>query len=251
MTPSKMAFGVSQVRDFLSENGHVATVRGYDYRTTSATVPDLDNIPITRKKVCEIKTIDDLNGFVSLSGFKTVSEWWVQIRRFCKGSMFLYRVQIDDTHISKMEKDAERIEQTRQDNITNAADREFIAGHPFDIRTDPGMRDPALVDLQPYKDAAHADRIEQEARAAERRKEAMRARQQQNAARMRWIPDPAIVEKNAIQETLTALATGEEMQREETIQNYIDEVSYDILQETDINVKMSMLENLTHARGFL
>ena len=36
---TKMAFGVQQVRDFLAYNGYVLTVRGYDYKTTSATVP--------------------------------------------------------------------------------------------------------------------------------------------------------------------------------------------------------------------
>jgi hypothetical protein len=130
---TNMAFGVRQVRDFLSNNGCVLTVRGYDYKTTLATVADLDSIKIKRKKVCEIKTIDDLDHFVPLSGFKTAAEWWVQIRRFCKGKMWLYRVQIVDT-------------------------------------------DPALVDLQPHKDAVHADRIQREARQAELRRERMRER---------------------------------------------------------------------------
>ena len=189
MTPSKMSFGVSQVRDFLKKNGYVLTVRGYDYRTTSATVPDLDNIPITRKKVCEIKAIDELKGFLPLSSFADVRDWWKQIKNFCNGKMYLYLVKIDDTHISKMEKDAERIEQTRQDNITNAADREFIVEHPYDIRNDPGMRDPALVDLQPYKEAAHNDRLQREARTAERRRDAMRKRagEQQGQGRIKKI----------------------------------------------------------------
>jgi len=44
--------------------------------------------------------------------------------------------------------------------------------HPLDFR---GMdRDPALVDLQPHKDAAHADRIQREAQQAERRRDYLR-----------------------------------------------------------------------------
>ena len=50
------------------------------------------------------------------------------------------------------------------------------AGHPLDIRSDPSMRDPALVDLQPYKDAVHNDRIQREAEQADRRMERMRKR---------------------------------------------------------------------------
>ena len=248
---SSMAFGVSQVRDFLKKTGHVLTVRGYDYQTPAAVVPDLGNILITRAKVCEIKSINDLVGFLPLSGFKTVSAWWAQIRKFCKGSMFLYRVQINDQQISKMEEDNERREQTRKDNLFHAADREFIAEHPYDIRSDPGMNDPALVDLAPFKEAAHADRLQREARAAERRTEAMRARQQQNAARMRYVPDPALIEKKATQQALIAIVTAQAIVRDETIHAYIEEVSYDILQETDLNIKMVMLENLKDAKGML
>ena len=171
---TNMAFGVRQVRDFLSNNGCVLTVRGYDYKTTLATVADLDSTKIKRKKVCEIKTIDDLDHFVPLSGFKTAAEWWVQIRRFCKGKMWLYRVQIDDSELDRIERDAEKIEQQRLKNIFNAADREFAEEHPMDIR---GIdSDPALIDLQPHKDAAHADRIQREAQQAEQRRERMRER---------------------------------------------------------------------------
>ena len=168
-----MAFGVQQVRDFLKRNGCVLTVRGYDYQTMIATVADLNEIRITRKKVCEITTIDDLDGFVSLSGFKTASEWWVQVKRFCKGRMWLYRVQIDDTGLSRQEQDYEKIEQQRMfiDMVKDDI-KEFE--HPYDIRNDPGMNDPALVDLQPHRDAAHTERIQREAQQADRRIERMR-----------------------------------------------------------------------------
>lgn len=184
---SKMAFGVRQVRDFLAKNGCVLTVRGYDYNTTAATVPELNDMRIKRKKVCEIKTIDDLDGFVPLSGFGTGSEWWVQIKRFCKGRMWLYRVQIDDTYTSKMEQDYEKREQQQLKNIFHTADREFAETHPLDIR---GIdTDPALVDLQPFKDAAHADRIQREARATQRRHERMRERYQEHGEIRKFVKE--------------------------------------------------------------
>lgn len=172
---SKMAFGVRQVRDFLAYHSCVLTVRGYDYKTTSAIVPELDGIRIKRKMVCEIKSIDDLNGFVALSGFGTSAEWWVQIQRFCRGRMWLYRVQIDDTWLSRQEQDKEKIEQQRLFTEQNAwSNEEEIIGHPLDIR---GIdTDPALVDLQPHKDAVHEERIQREARQAERRRGHMRER---------------------------------------------------------------------------
>jgi len=49
-------------------------------------------------------------------------------------------------------------------------------GHPLDIRNDPAMRDPALVDLTASKAQAHRDRIDADARAAERRRDRLRAR---------------------------------------------------------------------------
>ena len=207
MTP-KMSFGVPQVRDFLAYQGCVLTVRGYDYKTTSATVPDLNNIQIKRKKVCEIQSIDDLDGFVSLSGFKTVSEWWVQIRRFCKGRMWLYRVQIDDTWLSRQEQDNEKIEQQQMFTEQNAwSNKEEIAeiirdqvfddtpidqvktsmgeynccigemSHPRDqIDAQHRYHDPYMIDLQPSKDAVHSKRLQEEAGAAERRRERLRER---------------------------------------------------------------------------
>jgi len=62
------------------------------------------------------------------------------------------------------------------------------AGHPMDIRSDAAMRDPALVDLQPYKDAVHNDRIQREAEQADRRKERMRKRYEGQGQITRAIP---------------------------------------------------------------
>ena len=165
---ANMAFGVLCVRDFLAANGHVLTVRGYDYRTGSATVRDLNDIRISRKKVCEILTENELAGFVPLSGFKTAAAWMKQIKRFCKGRKWLYRVQIiDDDVIDAQERDYEEREHRRAYNLIDDV-------HPLDIRSEPAMKDPALIDLQPFKDAAHADRLDADERAAERKRERLR-----------------------------------------------------------------------------
>jgi len=92
--------------------------------------------------------------------------------------------------ISRIEQDREKIEQQRMFSEQNAWSNEqeineivdesihqYDKGrHPMDIRSDPGMRDPALVDLQPYKDAVHADRMQRERRQAERKREYLRTK---------------------------------------------------------------------------
>lgn len=195
---ANMAFGVLCVRDFLAANGHVLTVRGYDYRTGSATVRDLNDIRISRKKVCEILTENELAGFVPLSGFKTAAAWMKQIKRFCKGRMWLYRVCIDDDDISKQERDYETREHRKPNNLIDEApgfvvDRNAYRdekdpttieeynvyddmSHALDIRGTASLRDPALVDLTASRAQAHRDRIDADDRAAERKRDRMRAR---------------------------------------------------------------------------
>ena len=206
---SKMQFGVSQVRDYLVANGCVLTVRGYDYATDTAIVPELENIRITRKKVCEIKTAADLAGFLPISSFDTVRDWWRQIKRFCKGRMWLYRVKIAESFwLTEKEQDKEIHAQTRifADNNAWSTEKEIsditkepifddapvdeqrtpteeynvFSGslqHPRDnIDAQHEFHDQFMIDLQPSKDAAHADRLRQEARAAERRRDRMRER---------------------------------------------------------------------------
>jgi hypothetical protein len=174
----KMGFGVRQVRDFLSQNGCVLTVRGYNYKTQSAIVPELNGIRIKRMKLGEVVNMHDLDGFILLSGFSNVRDWWQQIKRFCKGRMWLYRVQIDDAWLSRQELDNEKIEQQRMFAEQNAGSNEEeiveIIGHPLDIR---GIdTDPALIDLQPCKNEVHEARMQREAQQAERRRGRMRAR---------------------------------------------------------------------------
>jgi len=197
---SSMAFRVACVRDFLSQHGYVVTVRGYNYKSENAVVPDLGNARIKRKKLGEIRSMKDIEGFVPLSGFKTARDWWRQIRQFCKGRMYLYRVQIDDDHISEQERRYEEKEQRTLfddtpgyvvdrsrfrdwDDVTPAEEYNAYdnCSHALDIRSDPVLRDPALVDLSEYKATAHQDRLEAEARAKERRRERLRQRYEMRA----------------------------------------------------------------------
>lgn len=46
--------------------------------------------------------------------------------------------------------------------------------HPLDIRTSAELRDPAMVDLQPFRVAVHKERIEREDAAIQRKHERMR-----------------------------------------------------------------------------
>ena len=189
-----MSFGVPRVRDFLNSNGHVVTVRGYYYRSTRATVPQLNDVPVVRKCLGEVVGENDLKPFVSLSGFNTARDWYNQIMRFCKGRKWAYLVKIDDDHISKMERDYEKREQQKLfiDDVpgfaVNRTEYRYMDGstsmeeynvyddmsHSLDIRRDPALHDPALVDLSGYKEQAHRERLEAEARRAERRRERLR-----------------------------------------------------------------------------
>jgi len=163
MTLRYMGFNVPVVREFLEKHQHVVTVRGYDYHTEFAKVADL-NVTIQRVKVCEIMQESDLNGFVTLSGFKTTRVWWKQIKIFCKGRMWLYRVSIIDDVVIDTQRQEPHLER----------DQPIDEMHPLDIRTSPELRDPALVDLQPFKDEARADRIRKQEEATARKQERMR-----------------------------------------------------------------------------
>jgi len=221
MTNTRMSFGVPQVRDFLKYNGYVLTVRGYDYNTGSARVPNLDNILIKRAKVCEIKVIDDLDNFVPLSGFGTAAEWWVQIRRFCKGKMYLYRVTLDEEITTRESPQRSPFIDEPKQGFT--ADRHKFRSeygsttteeynvyddqsHALDIRDDPALTDPALVDLQPFKDTAHADRLQRDRRRAERRKEHMRTQQGQITKTISWTERKTAIEAHGKPDVL--MVTG-------------------------------------------
>jgi len=179
---SNMAFQVPRVRDFLAEHGHVVTVRGYDYRSKTATVGNLDNIRVTRRNLGEVHTIEDIKEYVPLSGFKTAREWWKQIKVFCGDRMFLYLVKIDDAHISQRERSYEEKEQQRaRQDVLN------LVEHPTDAQKHPSMRDPALVDLSSYREAAQQKRDDDERRRRREKQERMR---EQYSEQMRSIVAP-------------------------------------------------------------
>jgi len=225
MINTKMSFGVPQVRDFLKYNGYVLTVRGYDYNTGSARVPNLDNIMIKRVKVCEIKLIDDLDNFVPLSGFGTAAEWWIQIRRFCKGKMYLYRVTLDEDipELTPTRESPQRSLFIDEPEMGFTADRHKFRSdygststeeyniyddqsHSLDIRDDPALTDPALVDLQPFKDAAHTDRLQRDRRRAERREGYMRTQQGQITKTISWTERKTAIEAHGKPDVL--MVTG-------------------------------------------
>ena len=207
-----MQFNVPVVFDFLQKHRHVLTVRGYDYHTEFAKVADL-NATIQRVKVCEVKTIEDLNGFVALSGFKTTREWWKQINIFCKGHKWLYRVTIiDEEGLSAQEQEREEREHRRmfakQNAWSNEEEIAEILSHPLDIRSEPSMRDPTLVDLTAAKAQAHADRIDADERAADRKRERLREiyGEQMQAAPTQEAHDPErIMRVSSAEQALQAL----------------------------------------------
>jgi hypothetical protein len=80
--------------------------------------------------------------------------------------------------------------------------------HPLDIRSEPSMKDPALIDLQPFKDAAHADRIRKEEEATQRKHERLREiyGEQMQAAPTRETHDPEkIMRMSNAEQALKAL----------------------------------------------
>lgn len=90
----KMSFNVQCVRQCLDEKGVVYTVRGYDMKDGLVLV---DYIGICeRKKLKEVKEPKDLKEFVSLSGFKSIDDWWKAIKGLIwqnNRRMYLYEIK--------------------------------------------------------------------------------------------------------------------------------------------------------------
>lgn len=220
-----MQFNVKKVFDFLGKHRHVLTVRGYDYHTEFANVADL-NVTIRRVKVCEIKQESDLNGFVTLSGFKTASEWWTQIKIFCKGRMWLYRCTIIDEELNAPEREQQHIDDApgftvdrnayRDENDPTTIEEYNIYDdmrHPGDIRRGAELRDPGLVDLQPFRDVARVERIRKDEEATARKQERMRelyGEQNHAAAPTQDMHNPDKIKSvSSAERTLARLAKGE------------------------------------------
>lgn len=84
--------------------------------------------------------------------------------------------------------------------------------HPLDIRTSAELRDPALVDLQPFRVAVHKERIELEEAATQRKHERMREifGEQMYAAPTQDTHDPDKIKSlSCAERTLARLANGE------------------------------------------
>jgi len=178
---NNMAFGVPCVRDFLATHGHVITVRGYNYSSPAATVKGIGTV--RRVKLGEVKSEEDIAGFTQLSGFGTVGEWWHQIKRFCGGRMWAYRVTIDEnaTH------DAEKYQEERQQHRANRPLIDEIT-HPLD--RDPALVDPALVDLQ----TSHDDFVMIQNMRERERREHRREIMQEQLNETRRVPAPRSTE---------------------------------------------------------
>lgn len=86
-----MKFNEKQVRDFLSKKGFVYTVRGYCYK---GNLTNIGNSIAERKFIMEVTEPDDLEPYVSVSGFDSVLEWWYKILKYCKDEKYLYRVKL-------------------------------------------------------------------------------------------------------------------------------------------------------------
>ena len=72
-----MEFNIKKVREYLSTNGTVYTVRSYDTKGKKAIFKNKEFI-----KVKEIKEKEELKEYVNFSGFTSVDKWWEEIKKF-------------------------------------------------------------------------------------------------------------------------------------------------------------------------
>ena len=79
-----MRFDVKCVRDCLTENGIVYSVRSYLY-DSGWCKSDFTSRWLKRILMKEVAGKDDLGDYVKLSGFGSVDEWWRVIEGFCGG----------------------------------------------------------------------------------------------------------------------------------------------------------------------
>jgi len=91
-----------QLRLFLKGLGIIYTVR--KYKMTDATVEVLEVGLCYRFPLGRIKDKEDLEPYVSESGFSTVDDWWGKIREFIPGEndpMYLYKVEVKNERPDK------------------------------------------------------------------------------------------------------------------------------------------------------
>ncbi len=88
---NKMKFDVKCVKDCLMNNGRVFTVRSWNGYAQESVV-EVDGVGVCDKyRVGRVSGIKSIEGYVKLSGFERVDEWWNAITGFgaCNGYLFL------------------------------------------------------------------------------------------------------------------------------------------------------------------
>lgn len=88
-----MKFDVKVVKNCLLEEGEVYTVRGYRSHDRYAAV-EVDNVDYIRERLHQVNTKQDIEGFLGLSGFDDLKEWWNKIEGFGAAGGYLYHVKL-------------------------------------------------------------------------------------------------------------------------------------------------------------
>jgi len=79
---------------FLKEKGEIYTVRSFNYRTRQCDVEGVGRCD--RRLIKRVYTGKDLAPYVYLSGFTTIEEWYIQLRKFIhpREGAFLFKVVV-------------------------------------------------------------------------------------------------------------------------------------------------------------
>ncbi|MFP3898190.1 MAG: hypothetical protein ACLFVD_02655 [Dehalococcoidia bacterium] len=89
----KIQFSVRCVRECLLRHGQVYTARGYDMSCAHVWVDGVGRC--YRRKLGEVRSVDDLRPFVRYSGFGSAEQWWRVLQGFVRGRRsWLYHVRI-------------------------------------------------------------------------------------------------------------------------------------------------------------
>lgn len=89
---NKMKFDVKCVKDCLVNKGRVFTVRSWS-GSAQESVVEVDNVSTCNKyRIGKISCKNDIAGYVKLSGFDNVDEWWNAISKFGANNGYLFLV---------------------------------------------------------------------------------------------------------------------------------------------------------------
>jgi len=106
-----MKFDVAVVKKCLVECEQVYTVRKYETKSRF-TVTEVNNVGSCMvEKIRPVVSMDGLNDYVPLSGFKTLEQWWEMITKFDARNGWLYHVTVleDEVKSSSTPSDHVRI----------------------------------------------------------------------------------------------------------------------------------------------